>query len=109
MNLTDKALQWLMILRDRPKMIFTGASDLYSFKMYLQGYIHGLSHVLEINLTENIALWLKRKMNQPFSLFWADFLLFHYQHKSEAELKQILLQTLEDFFQENVKWYEKME
>jgi hypothetical protein len=70
----------------------------------VEGYIHGLGHALNINLTENITFLFKKKINQESALFWTTHISVYNMDMPDDELKGTLLLTLREYFIENQNW-----
>lgn len=85
-------------------MVFNGDTSYYSYKLYIEGFLFGLSSAYSINLILNITLWFRRKINIEMDVFWTDYIPIYYKDKTEDELKRIMLQTLSNYFEENPEW-----
>ncbi|RFM29239.1 hypothetical protein [Chitinophaga silvisoli] len=92
------------VLKERPLMVLNGDTSYYSYKLYIEGFLFGLSSAYNINLILNITLWFRRKIKIEMDVFWTDYIPIYYKDETEDELKKILLQTLSNYFEENPEW-----
>jgi len=101
-QLNEEILKWLDILRKRPGMVVV-KSDSYNLLVnYLEGYIDGISLLLNRNLRLEISKWYIRKNSLPvYNTYWTHFIPLVFEGNTENQLKDILLDVTEDFFKEN--------
>lgn len=105
MDITNKILEWILVLKRRPLMILTDEDSYHSLQVYIEGYVDALGHVHNKNLRLVISKWYQGKINQSSSVHWASQIRYLYGDKTEDEQKKILLKSLEDYFLENKFWY----
>ncbi|NNV55043.1 hypothetical protein [Limnovirga soli] len=108
MEITDKIVEWIKILKTKPKMVIaTSNIDYLILRIYIEGYIDGVSLIVNRNIGKDITFWFQEKIDQRSSNYWTAHIAFYYQGKTEDELKAILLDTTEMFFLENPDWYKE--
>jgi len=76
-------------------------------RLFIEGYLHGLGQSHQIGLIGKITDWFQKRVNQKEAVFFTNHIPHIYNHKSEEELKEILLQTLVSYFEENPEWQKK--
>jgi hypothetical protein len=101
MNVSEKTIEIIELLKRRPRMILTGDVDFYSIKCFLIGYIQGVEAFYRIDLHKQISHWFQKKVNQKSSLFWTEHVSFYYKGKTDEELTTCFLEELKSFFLEN--------
>lgn len=104
MNLTEKIIQNMRVVLEKPLMIFNNIPDVDDCKNYIDGYIHGIESALDINLTVKISEWFQKKVNEQAYLVWTVHLLDHFRDRTNEEKKELLVNTLIDFIKENPDW-----
>jgi len=105
MELETSINNLIQVLKEKPLMIFTGDTSYYSYKVYIEGFLSGLSASYGVNLILDITLWMRRKLKSDMDVFWTSYIPIYYKDKTEDELKLILIQTLSDYFDEHPGWY----
>lgn len=107
MDINEKIHGLFRILREHPSMILTHGSDYQYLKNYIEGYIDGLSDFTDKNLKLDITIWVrKNKLNlRESSVYWTDHIPIYYKNKTQEELKAILLDSTEEYFQAHPDWY----
>lgn len=107
MENTEKILARLKCLKERPKMIIPISSiDYLALKIYIIGYIDGISLALGKELVKDITVWFNKKINQQYSISWIDIVPSYYKGKSDEELKDLLLDITAQYFLENPDWHQ---
>jgi len=101
MDINDKIGKWFEILRNSPSMILTHNSDYKQFQNYVEGYIDGLACLSGKNIKLELTKWFQNKYKQHSSLYWVDHIAEMYKNRSTEELKTILLDVTEEYFNEN--------
>jgi hypothetical protein len=102
---TSRILQWIEILKSKPKMLISeNEIDYKILKTYVEGYIDGLDMLFEIGLMRKITYWFHSKVKETASVFWVNHIPLYYSNKTDKELQNILLETIEEFFNENPEW-----
>jgi hypothetical protein len=109
MEIDASVRTFIKVLKEKPLMIFTGDTSYYSYKVYVEGVLFGLSSAYNINLILDITLWLRKKLKRDMDVFWTTYIPIYYKGKTEDELKLILIQTLSDYFDEHPGWYKVKE
>jgi len=104
MNLTEKLADDLRIILAKPLMVFIREPNIDEFRIYIEGFVHGLALAHNIHLTVNISRWFQKKVNEQTNLVWTIHLLDHYRDRSVKEKKELLVNTLIDFMKENPDW-----
>jgi hypothetical protein len=93
-------LEWLKVLRDKPKMILSGPDITYNMlKTYLEGYLDAYSHSLNKNLRLEITRWFEPRVNLQLSVYLPDFIPVYYKGKTDEELRTILLDLVSEYFE----------
>ena len=108
MEINEKIFEQIVVLKERPRMLLTCKTiDYEKLKCYVDGYLDGLSHAYDKPLTRNITRWFekKEKIHPRLDVFWLYYLPFYYKEKTDDELKEILLDNLEQYFIEKPAWY----
>jgi hypothetical protein len=106
MEPTSKIIEWLNILKQRPKMIIAASDiDYLILRIYVEAYLDGIGTLMNKNIGKEITEWFQKKINQKSSYYWTTHIPFYYEGKSDEELKKILLETTETFFNENPNWF----
>ena len=77
-----------------------------SLTFFLEGYIDGFSVYFNIDIREQICEWFSKKANLPKSFHWATQISDYYQGKTE-NVDTKLIETLEEFFNENMTSIER--
>ena len=103
-SINDKIFETFEILRKHPLMILSKDDNYGLLQNYLEGYVDGLSLLLNKNIRTEITLWYKKKMDVQTSYYWTGHIPFHFEGKSDKELKTILLDITEEYFRENPNW-----
>lgn len=94
----------LSVLKKYPGMCFRGERTYIAFETYLNGYLRGLGDCSGVVLGK-IRLWFQEKVNQNSSCFFTAHVEHYYNDRSEEERIHLLIDLVEEFFQENPKWY----
>jgi hypothetical protein len=105
MNVTDRIFEWFETLKKRPLMILSNDSNYQYLQNYVEGYIDGLAHFSNKNVRLDITNWFQQKVDDKTSYYWTNHIPIYYKHKTDEELKLILLETTEAYFRENPNWY----
>lgn len=61
MMLSEKIKNKLLLIKDKPKMVFSGDYNFYVLKFFMMGYMNGLGDAYSINLNEKISAGMIRK------------------------------------------------
>jgi len=101
MNIKESIEMLLDVLKDRPLMVFSGDASYYSYKVYVEGFLLGISTAFGLNIILDITLWYRKKINKDMDVYFTDYIPIYYKTKAEAELKGILIDTLKEYFEEN--------
>jgi hypothetical protein len=102
MENTDKIFDWLDLLKSTPKMIVSGPKiDYLTLSVYLDGYLDGLGAFLNRNFRNEIRIWFDEKNGVVFPIGLPDIIPIFYKDKTEDELKEILVDTIKQYFKEN--------
>jgi len=104
-ELNNKIKETFKILKEWPLMIITKEVTYPTLQCYLEGYVDGLAHVFKKNLRLEISQWFQKRINQKASVFWTNHIIDFYKGKTDEELQMILINTTEEYFQENPEWY----
>lgn len=104
MNITESIERVLNVLENRPLMIFSGDRGYYSYKVYVEGFLFGISTALGLNIILNITLWYRERLDKDMDVYFTDYIPIHYKTKTEDELKAILVDTLKEYFEQNPNW-----
>lgn len=97
-NINRKVLETLSVLRNTPLMVITKDDSYDLLQNYIEGYIDGLSHALNKNIRLEVTNWYKKIINSDTSYYWTSHIPIHFRGKSDAELKEILLNVTEAYF-----------
>ena len=103
--INDKVFDLFKILRKYPLMILTKDSSYFLLQNYIEGYVDGLSLILNKNMRQEITQWYKKKINTQTTYYWTGHIPFHFKEKDDHKLKEILLDITEQYFRENPDWY----
>ena len=102
MQITNIVIEWINVLRNRPKMIIAEREiDYKILKIYIEGYIDGIGHGIGKDIRKDITEWFQVKINQRASIYWTDHIQNYYEKKNDEQLKAILLDITEEYFREN--------
>ncbi len=97
-SINRKVLETLSVLRSTPLMVITKDDSYDLLQNYIEGYIDGLSHALNKNIRLDVTNWYKKIINSDTSHYWTSHIPIHFKGKSDAELKEILLNITEAYF-----------
>ena len=89
-------------LRQKPRTIHCGEDDYLSCRTFIEGYLLGLSEMINFNFSVEITDWLAKKYKVTRSTPYVMFPEYFHKEKSDEEKKELLLDLLEEYF--NKKW-----
>jgi len=100
----DTACQTFSGLKKYPKMYLRGDITYLAIETYIYGYLAGLGCCLNIDFARKIHIWFQEKVKErnPVIIFTAH-VKFYYKDRSEEEHIDILLDLVEEFFQEEFR------
>ncbi|MCL1989472.1 MAG: hypothetical protein FWG67_01150 [Defluviitaleaceae bacterium] len=105
MNNSDIIIQTILALKKYPKMYLRGDVSYLKIESYLNGYFTALGQLYSVELKKLMGLWFQEKVNQNSSYPFTAHVDFYYKDKSEDERINILIDLVEEFFQENPEWH----
>lgn len=106
-NINDKIFFHIHGIKKTPKMFFRGEVTYIAVETYLNGYILALGDSAGVALGDKMRQWFLERVKQQSSCFFTAYVDIYYADKSEQERIYILIDTVEDFFKENPKWYQE--
>lgn len=102
--MTKNILEFLYLLKHRPKLYVGDELDSTKLKIYLVGFVNGLELTNNSNLSDKLFHWVRKKTIIDYDIVWEEMICDYYKNKTDEELKLILIETLEEFFSENPDW-----
>ena len=105
--MTKNILEFLNLLKHRPKLFVSDELDSTKLKIYLIGVVNGIEYTNNSNLSKQLFHWVRKKTIIDYDIAWEAMIFSFYKDKTDEELKLILIETLEEFFTENPDWYKE--
>ncbi len=105
MILSEKIKNKLLLIKDKPKMVFSGDYNFYVLKLFMMGYMNGLGDAYSIDLNKEITDWYGKEEGVLLSVFVGDYIEDKYSYLAEEELKNKLIMIYVDFFLENADFF----
>jgi hypothetical protein len=103
--INNKIFETFRILREYPLMIITKDCSYSLLQNYIEGYVDALSLFSNKSMRSEITQWYKKRVDTQTSYYWTGHIPFHFEGKSEEELKAILIDLTDEYFRENLHWY----
>lgn len=89
-------LKFLHLLKTKESMVAGRNLSANELRFYLDGLLMGVGIS-----GYAISLWLRKKLNIEINVGWSDYIWDENKTLPDAELKRMLIQTVEDFLNEN--------
>lgn len=108
MEIDQRVLDTIRILREKPLLILERQPRFDELKCYIEGYLLALSQVFGADLFNRQFHWYRKKTGVNFDIVWTSYLEMQYVSMPDKDRKLVLLDTLEEFFLENPDWHRKI-
>lgn len=94
----------IYMLEKRPFMLLIEDANYNSCRIFIEGYLWGLSAAFEVDLMWKITMWFRRQIGVDIDVHWTTFIPIHYADRSEEEWKSIMFRNMEKYFMEHPQW-----